>query len=120
MIFSVDVVGYIPRPVKLDESNQLWKERKCHTYGDANVLLEGLQQAQVITKTVSINGLPPNVNQLLASTKIPSTTETFVQNAILSSHIFDAQQEKTAKIKDPNRPAFVLPRVYGITDFRKK
>lgn len=119
-IYRVDVVGYLPKAVKLDESHQLWKEQKCHTYGDTNVLLEGLQQAQVITKTVAINGLPPNVEQLLDSTKIPATTETFVQNAILTSHVFDAQQVKTAKLKDPNRPAFVLPRVYGITDFRKK
>lgn len=114
------MVGYLPKAVKFDESHQLWKEQKCHTYGDTNVLLEGLQQAQVITKTVAINGLPQNLEQLLDSTKISQNTESFVQNSILSSHVFDAHQEKLAKLKDPNRPAYVLPRVYGITDFRKK
>lgn len=118
--YRVDVIGYLPKAVTFDESHQLWKERKCHTFGDTNVLLEGLQQAQVITKTVAINGLPQNLEQLLDSTKIPASTETIVQNSILSSHVFDAQQEKTAKLKDPNRPAYVLPRVYGITNFRKK
>lgn len=114
------MVGYLPKAVKFDESHQQWKEQKCHIFDDTNVLLEGLQQAQVITKTVAINGLPQNLKQLLDSTTIPANTETVVQNSVLSSHVFDAQQEKTAKIKDPNRPAYVLPRVYGITDFRKK
>lgn len=110
----------MPEAENMDESHRLWKARKCYTYGDTNVLLEGLQQAQVITKTIAINGLPQNIEQLLNSTKIPTNTETFVKNSILSSHVFDAQQEKTAKLKDPNRPAYVLPRVYGITDFRRK
>lgn len=43
-----------------------------------------------------------------------------MQESILAAHLLDAEQKKTAKIKVPERPAFVLPRVYGITDSRKK
>lgn len=50
----------------------------------------------------------------------PEHVNTNVQSAIMTSHVFDAQQEKLAKIKDPKRPAFNFPRVYGITDFRRK
>lgn len=43
-----------------------------------------------------------------------------MEEAVLASHLLDAEQKKTAIIKVPERPAFVLPRVYGITDSRKK
>ena len=33
--------------------------------------------------------------------------------------IYDAQQVKLSKLKDPDRPAWVFPRVYGITSTRK-
>lgn len=44
-----------------------------------------------------------------------------VQNrCILKSHMFDAMQVKLPKIRDPERPAWNFPRVYGITDKRRK
>lgn len=110
----------VPREVKLDETHKLWKERTCHTFDDSNVLIEGMPQAQLLTKTLYINDLPNNLKQDVKQIKISAQTDIALKNAILSSHVFDAQQEKTAIRKDPNRPAFVLPRIYGITDSRKK
>lgn len=67
-----------------------------------------------------VNGLPDTLKQQLNQIKVSAHTDISLQHAILSAHVFDAQQEKTAIRKDVTRPAFNLPRVYGITDSRKK
>lgn len=83
---------------------------------DDNVLLEGLNQAKIITNTVEVKeGLPESID-LDQSIKGINRR---VKEIILCSHLFDAQQEKLPKIKDPLRPAFNFPRTYGITQQRK-
>lgn len=103
----------------LDESHPGWKEQKCYTFGDSNVLLEGLEQAQVLLKTLTVDRLPSKVEQLLAKSNVPDSVDMSVRSAILTSNLFDAEQKKLAIRKDPNRPAYVLPRDYGITDARR-
>lgn len=103
----------------LDETHPDWKQQKCYSFDDSNVLLEGLEQAQVLLKTLTVDRLPDKVEQLLAKSNIPDASDISVRNAILTSNLFDAEQKKLAIRKDPNRPAFVLPRDYGITDSRR-
>lgn len=98
----------------------MWKERKCHIFSDSNVLIEGIRQAQLLTKSIVVDGLPSRVEQTIDSLKVPSRSDAFMQDAVRTSFLFDAQQEKLPKRKVPDRPTFVLPRDYGITEFRRK
>lgn len=89
-------------------------------YGNSNVLLDGLQQAQVLTKTIEIKGLPKSIEESLAKIQLPSNVDRNVHQLILASHVLDAEQVKLPKVKLPDRPAFNLPRDYGISHQRKK
>lgn len=105
-----------PEPVKRDRTHPNWNDRICYTLRDDNVLLESLAQAKVITNTVEVKeGLPQSID-LNQSIKGINRR---VKDIILSSHLFDAEQKKLPKIKDPLRPAFNFPRVYGITQEKK-
>lgn len=105
--------------VEEDKSHPNWHSEKCRIYSDSNVLIEGVPQAQVLTKTLEINGLPKQLEEKLEKIQLSTQSERNIRNAILASHVFDSEQAKTAIIKIPERPAFVTPRNYGITDSRK-
>ncbi|XP_066262593.1 large ribosomal subunit protein mL37 [Euwallacea similis] len=109
-----DIIGVKgPKPQCTTPPN--WHERPLLTYEDHNALLEGLAQAKVLTNTVQIQeGLP---NKYLIE-DISRELNRKVKKAIFGSHVFDAEQQKLEKIKDPERPAFNFPRVYGITQKR--
>lgn len=82
--------------------------------------MEGISQAQVLTKTVIAEGkLPPKIEEL-ANVSAPSSIHENVKKAILSANVFDCEQEKLPKIKDSQRPAYNFPRILGITDRRRK
>lgn len=51
--------------------------------------------------------------------KLPTDLERSAQQSFLVSHLLDAEQMKTAKIKDPLKPMRVFPRNYGITEARR-
>ena len=87
---------------------------------DNNVVIEGLKQAQILTKTITIDGLPKQLQDAYTNIQIPSTHHKNVQNSILACCVFDTEQVKTAIVKIPERPAYVLPRNYGISEFRKR
>lgn len=115
--FRFDIVETIPKPVLFDRSHPDWHDQVCHVYRDNNVLVEGLDQAKIVTNSVEIQqGLPEQIQPKCISNNI----STRVQDIILSSHLFDAEQQKLPKIKDPLRPAFNFPRVYGVTEKRAK
>lgn len=117
LFYRVEVVGFARKKVAFDETHPDWKNRVCHTYGDNNVLLEGLDQAKIITKSVSPkSGLPENIKLKNCSKAVDEAA----RRIILYSHLFDAEQQKLPKLKDPLRPAWNFPRVYGITENRKK
>lgn len=86
-------------------------------FGDENVLLEGITQAKIITNTVEVKeGLPERV-------VVDESIKGFNRRAreiILNAHVFDAEQTKLPKVKNPLRPAWNFPRTYGITDVRRK
>lgn len=119
MIYRIQFDRIFPKPLALDATHPEWNDRKSYLFDDSNVLLEGLEQAQVLVKTLIVDRLPHNVEQLLAKSNVPDSSDISVRNAILTSNLFDAEQKKLAIRKDPNRPAYVLPRDYGITDARR-
>ncbi|KAB0804351.1 hypothetical protein PPYR_01321 [Photinus pyralis] len=110
-----EVPDYIPQPVKFDNTHPNWHDRICHTYTDNDVLVEGLKQAKIITNTVEPhNGLPFSIELKKPSSKIDNN----VRSIILNSHLFDAEQVKLPKRKDPERPAWNFPRDYGVSEKR--
>ncbi|KAG6449976.1 39S ribosomal protein L37, mitochondrial [Manduca sexta] len=115
----IQIVGPYERPLPLDENHPEYKEIPCYTLKHTNVLLEGLSQAQVLTKTIVADGtLPPKIEEL-AQLPAPAAIHENVKKAILSANVFDCEQKKLPKIKDPNRPAYNFPRILGITDRRR-
>ncbi|XP_055851735.1 39S ribosomal protein L37, mitochondrial [Episyrphus balteatus] len=97
-----------------------WHAKPCHVYGDSNVLLEGVAQAQILTKTIEINGFPKNIEETISKMQLNSNVDKNIQNSIMASHVLDAEQVKLPKIKIPERPAFTLPREYGISHNRRR
>lgn len=102
-----------------DETHPLWNSRPCFIYGDSNVLVNGLDQAQILTKSQMYNTLPKRIQDTVQNTEIPPESDKYLKNATLAAYLFDAEQEKLPKIKDPLRPAWVFYRVYNITNQRK-
>lgn len=82
--------------------------------------MEGVAQAQNLTKTLITAKLPAKVQKLANALDISPDTGLYMKNAIINAHLFDAEQVKLPKIKDPNRPAWNFPRSYGISAQRKK
>lgn len=102
------------------ETSPNWNARICHVLKDGNVLIYGRKQAQNLTKTLLVNELPENVQKLAKNAEITNETDIQLKNSILQAHLFDTHQEKLRRIKDPERPMWVFPRLWGITDLRKK
>ncbi|KAF5272436.1 hypothetical protein FQA39_LY07904 [Lamprigera yunnana] len=110
-----EIPDYIPKPAAFDKTHPNWHDKVCHTYKDNNVLIEGLDQAKIITNTVEIHeGLPVQI----VVPKGPSGLDKSVKEIILNSHLFDSEQEKLPKKKDPERPAWNFPRDFGVTQSR--
>lgn len=104
-------------PIPFDERHPNWHDKAIFTYKDENVLLQGLQQAQILTNSIRIQeGLP----EKYVGSSLSKEMNSQVKNIILNAHLFDAEQEKLPKLKDPTRPAWNFPREYGITQNRKK
>lgn len=103
--------------MNLGETPANWHDRICHTYKDDNVLLEGLTQAKFITKTIEPEA---GLSSKFHLKKLGRDVNEKVRKIILTSHLFDAEQQKLPKIKDPERPAWNFPRIYGITERRRK
>ncbi|XP_055371253.1 39S ribosomal protein L37, mitochondrial [Condylostylus longicornis] len=91
----------------------------CHDFGNDNVLVEGLSQAQIITNSIVVDELPEKISSSIEKTEISSATKQNIHRAILASCVFDAYQEKLPKIKVPGKPMYNLPRIYGIPVNRK-
>ncbi|XP_061397031.1 large ribosomal subunit protein mL37 [Musca vetustissima] len=94
-------------------------EQRCYMYANHNVLLEGLLQAQVLTNTVKIHGLPKPLQELIDNIKIPSSVERNVEQAVLNSDIYDAEQTLLSRKQNPNRPGYKYPRTYGQSQLRR-
>lgn len=115
-----EVIGQLPPEVKLNENHPLYKQEQCYLYGDRNVLVEGVRQAQVLLNTVVYDELPLKLEERLDRAKIPTQLDRSMQQSVLAALVFDAEQVKRPIVKDPERPAFKLPREYGISNERRK
>lgn len=102
------------RPPRQNTSDN-WHEKPLLTYGHANVLLQGLTQAKVLTNTVQVlAGLPESYKIEDISRQVNKR----VKDVILASCVLDAEQKPLPKVKDPERPAYNFPRLYGVTQQR--
>ncbi|XP_011195002.2 39S ribosomal protein L37, mitochondrial [Zeugodacus cucurbitae] len=101
------------------DKNHDWNTKSCHLFGDNNVLLKGIQQAQLLTKTIEVPSLPEGIQDSLDKIQISGLFERNIKGAILASNIFSADQEKLHKKKDTLRPEYNLPREYGIPKEKK-
>ncbi|XP_012276239.1 39S ribosomal protein L37, mitochondrial [Orussus abietinus] len=107
-----------PPPLPHNRNHPNWSNTPCFTYKEQNALLEGVAQAQILTKTIIIeNDLPQKIKDLKEDTK--EKIDNIVQRIIRNSTMFDAHQELLPKLKNPDKPMFVFPRVYGLTTLRK-
>lgn len=102
--------------MKLDETHPNWHDKACHVIDDTNVLVEGADQAQVLLKTIHIEGLPESYQ---VKSEINKNAKEIAKQIIISSQLFDAQQEKLPIVKDPSRPAWNFARDYGILHSRR-
>ncbi|KOX67414.1 hypothetical protein WN51_10653 [Melipona quadrifasciata] len=108
----------IENSIALKESTLDVNSKNYLVFEDYNVLQEGVPQALLLTKTVKLNDeLPEKIQKLI--TDIPKNINNLSKRSVYTSMIYDAQQVKLPKLKDPERPAWVFPRVYGITSTRK-
>lgn len=104
-----------PTPITFDRSHPNWHDHICYSFKDNDVLAEGLEQAKVLLKTVQVNECFPTLDSIK---NCPNLTYN-VQRIIMSSLLFDAEQQKLPVRKDPERPAWNFPRDFGITESRK-
>lgn len=116
----VDIVGAREKPVPEDSRHPDWHPTVCNTYSDNSVLIGGLPQAQVLTNSIVIQTFPKHIEDAIASQQLPNSVDKRVRHAILASHVLDAEQVKLPKVRLPERPAFNLPRSYGISHERVK
>lgn len=95
-----------------------------YCFNDSNVLVYGLQQAQALTNTASFEGFPQDIESRIQSIKLPNNVERSMHQAVLISHLLDAEQVKSYETKPlfahKNLFKHKLPREWGITDSRKK
>ncbi|XP_017468662.1 PREDICTED: 39S ribosomal protein L37, mitochondrial [Rhagoletis zephyria] len=96
-----------------------WQLKPCHVFSNKNVMLEGIEQAQLLTKSIKISGLPQSIQDTIKDVTLTGTLERSVKEAILSSHLFCAHQEKLSKEGIQLRPEYNLPREYGSPKERK-
>lgn len=103
-----------------NETHPWWNSRICHIFGDSNVLIYGQNQAQVLTKTLQVDELPQNIQNVSKNVNISNEVDIQLKNSILQAHLFDTHQEKLVVKKHPVKKMWVYPRDFGITDQRKK
>lgn len=80
-----------------------------------------MSQAQVLLNTLRIEGYTEKMEDQLQNLKIPTSVEKAMYQSVMSACVFDTEQVKLGhKKKDLERPAFNFPRIYGISDLRRK
>ncbi|XP_053669887.1 39S ribosomal protein L37, mitochondrial [Anopheles nili] len=114
-----NIPGMVPPSVAFDETHPLWHSQPAYVFGNTNLLLEGVRQAQNILNTTVFDELPMKLEEKLEKTKLTTQLDRSMQQAVLSALVFDTEQVKTAVVKVPERPAFKLPRTYGISEGRR-
>ena len=56
----------MPLPIKNDETHPNWHDSPCRMYEDNDLLIEGVPQAKILTKTIQIGEqLPDRIENLV-------------------------------------------------------
>ncbi|XP_063981891.1 large ribosomal subunit protein mL37 [Diachasmimorpha longicaudata] len=120
---TIDVSPYfehtlVPRPIPRDVNHPDYKIKPCLKVMGHDLLVQGTQQAQVLTKSLLMgDSLPERVESLIEN---PSNeVNEAVQRIVRTSNIYDAHQEKLPKRRNPEKPTWNYRRDYGLTDVRK-
>ncbi|XP_043278339.1 39S ribosomal protein L37, mitochondrial [Venturia canescens] len=113
----IEIEQLFSSPPPRDQNHPNWNEKPRLEHLENNVILDGVKQAQILTKTQVHSALPEKLENF--HEEISPEVQRLVTRYIYASHIFDAHQSMLPKKKDPLRPAFVFPRIYGIPDVRK-
>ncbi|XP_015921552.2 large ribosomal subunit protein mL37 [Parasteatoda tepidariorum] len=79
---------------------------------------ESENQTLSLTKTLSYQGLPPQISSLVGHVSLPNQDD-LVQTSILQAHVWDADQKKLPKKVDILRPGHIFRRDYGIRNKKK-
>ncbi|XP_065340603.1 large ribosomal subunit protein mL37 [Cloeon dipterum] len=119
---SLNIVGLYEKQIPMDENHPMHHDRPCFMYKENSILVEGLAQAQNLTNTVILHsGLPEKIEELAKENDglLHEECDEQVKKCIIRSFLFDAVQEKLPKIKDPERPAYKFPPVFGVPDYRR-
>lgn len=99
------------------EDNAKEKEEvPLYLYETIYALQAGLDQAKLLTNTVIKE---EDLSDQYEVEDIPDNIDQHVQRIITNSTIFDAHQELLPKIKNPEKPMHVFPRLYGLSQHRK-
>lgn len=93
-------------------------KKKYYLFDQKTRLTEGLDHVLALTKTVSYEGLPSKLNNLIGVEQIANQDD-LVQDYIKQALISDAWQIKLPKKIDIQKPGWVFPREYGIPLRRK-
>ncbi|XP_063704454.1 large ribosomal subunit protein mL37 [Culicoides brevitarsis] len=107
----------VPEAPKLPEN---YHSKPCGVFGDSNALLLGMPQAQILLNTLKIDGYPEKLEDQMEKLSIPTNIERAMYQSVMNVCLFDPEQVKLEhRKKDPERPAYIFPRIYGLTDARR-
>lgn len=119
---NLEIIGQGPlQPLPGTPEHPDYHEERVLTYKDHNVLLEGLEQAKLLTNTIEPSSekvLPSQLTNLIGAVSHPNQDK-LVKRCINASLVYEAEQVKLPIRKDPERPAWIFARDYGISDKRK-
>lgn len=75
--------GTLGKVLPLDENHPLYHEEPLYTFKDHNVLVEGVEQAKLLTKTVEVKaGLPAEIENRIGKTPSHPDQHTFVERYV--------------------------------------
>lgn len=80
-------------------------------------LSEGIQQACLLTKTQTFDGLPTQIQELVGKASIRNQ-DLLVQKAIMQSQVWDPMKESLPKHKDLENLKYPFKKEFGITKAR--
>lgn len=108
------------RPKPLDENHPDYQKTPCLIYKDNNVLVQGMDQAKVLTNTVTISSsLPDQLKELEENLALPKDLHNDFERRTKLSSLLEATQEKLPRYINPERPMFKYIREYGVREERR-
>lgn len=98
-----------PKP----EERSNYREKPAFLYNKNCRFIEGTKQACFLTKSVRMEGMPENVQQLVSEFEIPDESR-LLQKAVMKAQSWESTKDKLPKRTDPEKPLFRFAREFGI------